>query len=194
MTKIFGYDYDEDNKKFTKNDREAEIIQSKVDLYTNYNLKESEINDILSGNLSLDQVINFRIYDIQNTLKYEYSQQIDFGNPLKIILNKDNIKKNLIDPLLEKQKFLEENFENNDIKEIIECIDIVLKLLKNRNNILDKYNNFEGTIETIKSIKGSEKEYIMENINPIISKEVWERANQALKVNNNWLELEEIDK
>lgn len=192
MKKVLGYDFDKKTGKLNINEDESKIVKATFDLASEYKLNEDEIFNLLTKDLSLDQVINFRIFKIQNTLLYEYNKRVDFGNILEIIINNDNVAKNLINPLLEIKNTMQEEYEINQIDSLLDKIDDVIKLFKNKNSILDKYNNFKETSEIVQKMNDSKKDAykIVSNHEPIIDRDLWKQASQIVDDKN----LEEIDK
>ena len=192
MEKVLGYDFDNKTGKLNINEAESKIVKATFDLASEYKLNEDEIFNLLTKDLSLDQIINFRIFKIQNTLLYEYNKRVDFGNILEIIINNDNIAKNLINPLLDIKNTMQEEYEINQIDSLLDKIDDVIKLLKNKNNILDKYNNFKETSEIVRKMNDIKKDAykIVSNHEPIIDRDLWKHASQIVDDKN----LEEIDK
>lgn len=192
MKKVLGYDFDKKTGKLNINEDESKIVKATFDLASEYKLNEDEIFNLLTKDLSLDQVINFRIFKIQNTLLYEYNKRVDFGNILEIIINNDNVAKNLINPLLDIKNTMQEEYEINQIDSLLDKIDDVIKLLKNKNNILDKYNNFKETSEIVRKMNDIKKDAykIVLNHEPIIDRDLWKQASQIVDDKN----LEEIDK
>lgn len=192
MEKVLGYDFDKKTGKLNINEDESKIVKATFDLASEYKLNEDEIFNLLTKDLSLDQIINFRIFKIQNTLLYEYNKRVDFGNILEIIINNDNIAKNLINPLLDIKNTMQEEYEINQIDSLLDKIDDVIKLLKNKNNILDKYNNFKETSEIVRKMNDIKKDAykIVSNHEPIIDRDLWKHASQIVDDKN----LEEIDK
>ena len=158
MEKVLGYDFDKKTGKLNINEDESKIVKATFDLASEYKLNEDEIFNLLTKDLSLDQIINFRIFKIQNTLLYEYNKRVDFGNILEIIINNDNIAKNLINPLLDIKNTMQEEYEINQIDSLLDKIDDVIKLFKNKNNILDKYNNFKETSEIVRKMNDIKKD------------------------------------
>ncbi len=205
MKKILGYDYDEKTGKLVVNEQEADVVKIVFDLKVSYNLREDEILGLITKDLSLDQVINFRIFNIQNILSFDYDKKIEFGNVLEILTNNDNIEKTLIKPLLEiKETMIQEN-EMNSTEILIDRIDEVIKLLQNKDDILTKYNDFNETSEIINklNIESKDATKLFSNTSycvsttghePIISKELWEQVKGKLNNNDNEIEQEEIDK
>lgn len=204
MEKILGYDYDEEIGKLVINEEEADVVKLLFDLKANYNLREDEILALITKELSLDQVINFRIYEIQNILVYDYCKKVDFGNILGIIESNENIDKCLVRPLLKIKESLMQEYDIDSIDVLINKIDEVINLLQNKNNILSKYNYFNEISQTIsklniksKNIRGllnNSNDFISVTSNqPIIAKELFEQVKEKLE-HNSEIELEEIDK
>lgn len=189
MEKVLGYDYDKKAGKLNINEEESKIVKATFDLVSSYKLRNDEVFNLLTKDLSLDQVINFRVFKIQNALLYEYGKKVDFGNILEIISNNDNIGKNLINPLLEIKDSMKEEYEENKINSFLEKIDDVIKLLQDKSNIINKYNNFDEISETIQKINSNKGKH-----ERIIDKDTWEKANKILKDNKLKEELEEVEK
>lgn len=201
MEKILGYDYDEKIGELVVNEKEAYIVKIIFELKANYNLRDDEIFSLIKNDLSLDQIINFRIFNIQNILSFDYDTKIDFGNVLEILANNDNVEKNLITPLLKIKESMEKEYK----KDLIDKIDEVIRLLQDKSDLLTKFNNFDGINEIINRLNiieenfecniNNEKYYLSKDKHePIISKELWEKANERLNHSNNELEMDEIDK
>lgn len=204
MEKIFGYDYDKSTGRLVINEEEADVVKLVFDLKATYNLREDEILALITKELSLEQVINFRIYKIQNMLMYDYGKKVDFGNILEIIKSNENIDKCLVKPLLEVKESLKQEYDIDSIDVLINKIDEVINLLQNKNDILSKYNNFNKVSQTINKLNIKSKnitdwltnsnDFIsVKNHQPIIAKELFEQVKEKLE-HNNEIELEEIDK
>ncbi len=203
MEKILGYDYDEKIGELVVNEKEAYIVKIIFELKANYNLRDDEIFSLIKNDLSLDQIINFRIFNIQNILSFDYDTKIDFGNVLEILANNDNVEKNLVTPLLKIKESMEKEYK----KDLIDKIDEVIRLLQDKSDLLTKFNIFDGINEIINRLNITEESFECNiNINndkyylskgkyePIISKELWEKAKERLNHSINELEMDEIDK
>lgn len=199
MEKIFGYDYNEDIGELVINEEEADIVKLVFDLKATYDLREDEILALITKELSLDQVINFRIYKIQNMLVYDYGKKVDFGNILGIIESNENIDKCLIKPLLETKESMKQEYDIDSIDALINKIDEVINLLQNKNDILSKYNDFNEVNKTISKLNitawlnDPNNSIAVMNHQPIIGKELFEQIKTKLE-HNNEIEQEEIDK
>ena len=203
MEKILGYDYDEKIGELVVNEKEAYIVKIIFELKANYNLRDDEIFSLIKNDLSLDQIINFIIFNIQNILSFDYDTKIDFGNVLEILANNDNVEKNLVTPLLKIKESMEKEYK----KDLIDKIDEVIRLLQDKSDLLTKFNIFDGINEIINRLNITEESFECNiNINndknylskgkyePIISKELWEKAKERLNHSINELEMDEIDK
>lgn len=193
MKKIIGYDYE--TKKLVVNEKESVIIKIIFDLRLTYNLIEDEIYKLITKELTLDQVINFRINKIKDDLLLNYNKELDLGNTLEAITNNDNIEKKIVKPLLKVKEYLKQKYEIDLIDVLIDKIDETIKLLQNKNDILRKYNDFYDVSKIINELNKNPKEetnwfynskyYISEISNePLISEELWENAKEKLDFNN----------
>lgn len=155
MEKILGYDYDEKIGELVVNEKEAYIVKIIFELKANYNLRDDEIFSLIKNDLSLDQIINFRIFNIQNILSFDYDTKIDFGNVLEILANNDNVEKNLVTPLLKIKESMEKEYK----KDLIDKIDEVIRLLQDKSDLLTKFNIFDGINEIINRLNITEESF-----------------------------------
>ena len=109
----------------------------------------------------------------------------------------------MVTPLLKIKESMEKEYK----KDLIDKIDEVIRLLQDKSDLLTKFNIFDGINEIINRLNITEESFECNiNINndkyylskgkyePIISKELWEKAKERLNHSINELEMDEIDK
>lgn len=144
--KMYGYKYN-DNGEIVIDEEEAKYVRIIFDLAGNYKLVPSEIAEFLNGTYTIVEIISNRIADVIELIsKYDKNKAKILENyNNKEVLNNDNlIQKKLIIPLLEWKQ------SNLDL-DIIDNVDNLITLLKNKDELIDKYSNLEKNIFSTKN-------------------------------------------
>lgn len=143
--KIYGYDYDEKQQKYVLNEKEAKVIKAVSDLFTTYNLEFIEIDNLFSGENTIIDVIAERIISIYNDIQFydkDYKTPFNDDELENNLLDENNIQDKIINTLL-KAKTDISKFDVIIKERIYKKIDDTIILIGNKNDILNKYENFE---------------------------------------------------
>lgn len=152
--KIFGYDYNEKEKKYTINENEARVVEAISDLYVNARLHISEISSLLNGNKTIFELIAERIYDIFYYIEgYGIIIESKFNNIdlVKYLENSRGCDKKIIE-LFDEIKLKINEIDTINKEYVFKDIEDIIHLLKRCNKIFEKYGDFKW-VEKIKNQK-----------------------------------------
>ena len=136
--KIFGYKYNSVGELVVDKE-EAEIVKLMFDLTKKYKLNSSEVLDFLNKTKTVIEIISNRIDDFILVIsRYDKNKSkiLEKYNFDDILNDNELIQKKIIIPLLEwKESKLDLDMKDD--------IDDLIDLLKNKDELINKYNNFK---------------------------------------------------
>ena len=136
--KIFGYKYNSVGELVVDKE-EAEIVKLMFDLTKKYKLNSSEVLDFLNKTKTVIEIISNRIDDFILVIsRYDKNKSkiLEKYNFDDILNDNELIQKKIIIPLLEWKESKLDLDINDDIDDLID-------LLKNKDELINKYNNFK---------------------------------------------------
>jgi len=143
--KIYGYDYDTKQEQYISNESESKFIKTIYDLFGTYNLVYTEIDKLLFGEGTIIDVIAERIISIYNDISFydkDYKIPINDDELENNLLDEKNIQEKTINPLLKTKKQISK-FDSIIQERILKKIDDTITLIGNKNEIINKYGNFQ---------------------------------------------------
>lgn len=136
--KIFGYKYNNVGE-LVVDKNEAEIVKLMFDLTQNYKLNSSEVVDFLNKTKTVVEIISNRIDDFIVVIsRYDKNKSkiLEKHNFDDILNDNELIQEKIIIPLLEwKESKLDLDMKDD--------IDDLIDLLKNKDELINKYNNLK---------------------------------------------------
>lgn len=156
--KIYGYDYDTKKEQYIPNEKESKVIRAIYDLFATYNLEHTEIDNLLFGESTIFDIIAERITSIYNDILFydkDYKIPINSDELEDNLLDEKNIQEKVINPLL-KTKTQISKFDNLIQERIYKKINDTITLIENKNEIINKYGNFEE----FKCLKNSDEKQV----------------------------------
>ncbi|MBE6153860.1 MAG: hypothetical protein E7166_06530 [Firmicutes bacterium] len=140
----FGYKFDGQKGEIVAEEKEMKLVNTIFDLFTEYNINQMEITDLLNGFTTIKDIIIFRIEKICETAQFynkDLLKEFDNVDIDNILTNKEEIDKKIITPLLNNKDGIK-NLDTtmNDI--ILKQIDDVILLINKQEEIENKYGDF----------------------------------------------------
>lgn len=136
--KTFGYKYNNVGE-LVVDKNEAEIVKLMFDLTQNYKLNSSEVVDFLNKTKTVVEIISNRIDDFIVVIsRYDKNKSkiLEKHNFDDILNDNELIQEKIIIPLLEwKESKLDLDMKDD--------IDDLIDLLKNKDELINKYNNLK---------------------------------------------------
>ncbi len=178
-TRVLGYRYDDVSQSLVIDEEESNVVKCIFELYTTYSLKENEIENLVKGIKSLQDIIENRINNILNKL-YEKNENIaekfDINNMIAILEeNKDTV----IDILEQIKVYINESGRDLD-KELLKEINDVILLIQDTEKLNDKYENFENISKIYNQYLMDKYGVKVKQHEAIISKELWEEISKKV--------------
>lgn len=141
---IYGYKYNENNKKLDIIPGKIELVKITYDLAVCYKLNVPEIVNLFNGTETLSGIIANRIYDIYE-IAHKYNKNtgknIEDKDIKNILDNNDNIKKIIIEPLLKVKERLDKI--DFDKQSLFEDIENVIELINKKDELFNKYGDLK---------------------------------------------------
>lgn len=140
----FGYKFDGQKGEIVSDEKEMKLVNTIFDLFTEYNINQMEITDLLNGFTTIKDIIISRIEKICETTQFynknllKEFDNVDIDN---ILTNKEEIDKKIITPLLNNKEGIKTlDTSMNDV--LLRQIDDAILLINKQEEIENKYGDF----------------------------------------------------